>query len=139
MLTMILGVVLVALLGLLAAPTTTYNAAGNALSSQSLGASGTVTATVDFSSSTLSGWVSVSNTGGGTVAGTNGCKVEIFAACDSTPNYDTTSLPAYTIATVVSTAKRQSVLLPNGKYQFKLTNLDASNAITVSITSNPTA
>ncbi len=42
----------------------------------------------------------------------------------------------FTIPTTVSTAVYQSFALPTGKYDIKLTNLDATNAVTVEITSS---
>ena len=122
-------------------PSVTYNAAGNVLAtSTSIAAissnSGNV---VDFSSNALGGWVQVTNTGGGTVNSTNGCQVLVYAAGDSTPHYDTVALWTFVIATVVSTAARQSIFLPTGKYSITLSNLDPSNAITAGITANPIA
>jgi hypothetical protein len=108
----------------------------NALASGSLAANSSTTFTADFSANCLGGFVQVWNTGGGTVAATNGCQVQAFATADTGPNYDTVAFAGtnFTIATVVSTAAAQSFLLPAGKYQIKLTNLDLSNAITVGAT-----
>jgi hypothetical protein len=118
-------------------PSATLSTAGNALSSGSLAASASTTFTVDFSANTLGGFVQCWNTGGGTVAGTNGLQVQAFSTSDTTPNYDTIAFGGinFTIPTTASTAVRQSFFLPTGKYQIKFTNLDASNAITVEATS----
>lgn len=128
-------------MALAADPSVTYNSAGNILAtSTSIAASGSNSAgVVDFSTNSLGGWVQFTDTGGGTVAATNGLQVQVFPAGDGTPNYDTVAMVTIAITTVVSTASRQSVLLPTGKYSIKLTNLDATNAITAGITSNPIA
>ena len=122
-------------------PSVTLNTRYNALSSQSLANSTSVTFTVDFSSSSLGGFVQIWNTGGGTVAATNGCQVQAFATADTGPNYDTIAFAGtnFTITTVVSTAAAQSFFLPTGKYQIKLINLDATNAVTVGATTAPVA
>ncbi len=126
-------------MGLASDPSVTFNTAGNALASGSLAANTSTTFTVDFSTNTIGGFLQVWNTGGGTVAGTNGCQVQAFATADTTPNYDTVAFSGvnFVITTVVSTAARQSVFLPTGKYQIKLTNLDVTNAITVEATTAP--
>ena len=120
-------------------PSVTFNSNGNALSSQSLANSTSVTFTADFSSSTVGGFVQVWDTGGGTVATTNGCQVQAFATADTGPNYDTVAFAGvnFVITTVVSTAARQSFFLPTGKYKIQLTNLDATNSITVEATTAP--
>jgi hypothetical protein len=122
-------------------PSATLNAHGNALTSASLAANTAVSFTVDFTSSTLGGFVQIWNTGGGTVAATNGLQVQVFATADTTPNYDTIPFGGvnFTIATVTSTAARQSFFLPTGKFQVTLTNLDVTNAITVEATKAPVA
>jgi hypothetical protein len=122
-------------------PSVTYNAQGNVLAtSTSIAASGSHTGSiVDFSSNSLGGWVQVTPTGGGTVATTNGCQVSIFPAGDSTPHYDYYPVIQQVIAIVASTATPLSFLLPTGKYSITLANLDATNAITAGITSNPVA
>jgi len=122
-------------------PSVTLETVGNVLTSGSLAANTSTTFTVDFSTSTLGGYVQVWDTGGGTVATTNGCQVQAFLAGDTTPNYDTVPFAGtlFTITTVVSTAARQSFFLPTGKWQIKLTNLDVTNAITVEATSQPLA
>ena len=117
-------------------PSVTFNARYNALGSVSLASSGTTSFTADFSSSALGGFVQIWDTGGATVAATNGCQVQAFATADTSPNYDTIAFAGtnFTITTVQSTAAAQSFFLPSGKYQIKLTNLDATNAITVGAT-----
>lgn len=113
----------------MAAPSMTFNTAANVLSSASLAASGTITANLDFSSK-FEGQVQVWNTPGGTVAATSGVQVDVFEAVDSTPNYDTIACYSMVIPSVVSTAARATIKLGTGKYQIKLTNLDATNAVT---------
>ena len=122
-------------------PSVTFNAQYNALASGSLSASGTTTFTADFSSSKLGGFVQIWDTGGATVAATNGCQVQCFATADTGPNYDTIAFAgtSFTITTVASTAAAESFFLPTGKYKVQLTNLDATYAITVGATTAPVA
>ena len=115
------------------APAMTYSAAANILASGSLAASGTTTADVDLSAK-FEGQFQFKNTGGGSVAGTNGLKIEWFKRAGTTPDIDTEPMGSLVIPTTVSTTKYASVHLPTGKWRFRLTNLDASNAITVQIT-----
>jgi hypothetical protein len=122
-------------------PSVTYNSQGNILAtSTSIAASASHPGSiVDFSSSSLGGWVQVTPTGGSAVATTNGCVVSIYPAGDSTPHYDYYAIFQQTIGIVASTATPLSFLLPTGKYSISLTNVDATNAITAGITSNPIA
>jgi hypothetical protein len=117
-------------------PSVTLGTAGVPLSSQALAANTAVSFTADFSTSSLGGFVQVWNTGGVTVAATNGLQVQVFATADTTPNYDTIPFGGvnFTIVTVASTAARQSFFLPTGKFRVTLTNLDVTNGITVEAT-----
>lgn len=112
---------------------TTSNTAGNVLGSGSLAASGTATANVDASGK-YGADIQVSNTGGGTVAATNGVQVDVFSRIGSGPATDTIASQTFVIPTVVSTAALVTVHVPTGRWQFKLTNLDVTNAVTASIT-----
>lgn len=113
----------------MASPSMTFNAAANALSSASLAAAGTVTFNLDFSTK-FEGHIQVKNTGGGTVAATNGLQIDVFPAVDTGPDYDTVSAYTTVIATVTSTTNYATIKVPTGKYQVKLTNLDPTNAVT---------
>lgn len=124
-------------MSLSADPSISYQAHGNALSSQALAASASVSFTVDYSSNSLGGEVQVVDTGGASVAATNGLQVSIFAAGDNTPRYETIARWSYVIPTTASTVTPQGIFLPTGKYSITLKNLDATNAITVEATSNP--
>ena len=128
-------------MSLLYDPSVTFNTRYNALSSQTCTNGTPLTFTVDFSNSRLGGFVQVWNTGGGTVAATNGCQVQAFATADTGPNYDTVAFAGtnFTITTVVSTAAAQSFFLPTGKYKIQLSNLDTANTITVGATTAPVA
>ena len=117
-------------------PSVQYVAAGATLTSQTLAASGNVSFIADFSSNQLGGWVGIVNTGGTAVAGTSGLQVQVLAATDTT-NYGTYQGP-YVITTVASTATPYPIgPLPMGKFKVTLTNLDATNAVTVSGAANP--
>jgi hypothetical protein len=117
----------------MASPSMTFGAQAGALSSQSLAASGTVTFDVDASAK-FAVAVQVKDTGGGSVAATNGLKIEVFRLFGAGPTADTIAVTSFAITTVASTASYQSFELPTGKYRVKLTNLDASNAVTVEAT-----
>ena len=113
----------------MAAPSMTFNAAGNALASQSLAASGTVTFNVDASVK-FEGQLEV-EANFGTIAATAGLKVEIFPGIGSTPTYSTTNPNyTYTLTAVAGLQRTPKIALPTGKYQVKLTNLDATNGLT---------
>lgn len=71
------------------------------------------------------------NTGGGSVSATNGAQIDIYPAVDTGPDYDTVSSYTTVITTIASTAAYATIKLATGKYQCKLTNLDATNAITL--------
>lgn len=141
-------------MSLAAAPTFTAGAAGNLIGaatslvnatpvsstfvvgvSGNSGAQGTIT-----TGTALSGRVQVWSKGGGTVAATNGCQVQVFSTSDGT-NYDTVPFAAisFVIANAVSTQYYQSFELPPGQYKLTLTNLDTVNAITVEATLGTTA
>jgi hypothetical protein len=113
----------------MAAPTYTGGSAGNAKSSAALAASGTATFDVDVSTS-VEGRLQVGATGGGTVAATNGLKVEVFEMVGSTAVADTVAGPgSITLAMAVSTLSAASIHLQTGKYRIKYTNLDSTNAL----------
>ena len=137
-------------MSLSAAPTITMGSAGNITPSQLASRAGTSTTQGPFyigvsgqsgsqgsatTGSALGGRVQVWNTGGATVAGTNGLQVTIYSTSDGT-NYDT--LPfggtGFIIPTTASTAVLQSFDLPPGQYKIVLKNLDTANAITVEAT-----
>lgn len=117
------------------APVMTFNTQAGLLASGSLAASGTSTTALDASTK-FEAQVQVKNVGGGSVAGTNGLQVDVFRRFGGGPTDDTIAMMTFVIPTTVSTTKYQSFSLPTGKYDIKLTNLDASNAITVEMTSS---
>jgi hypothetical protein len=114
-------------------PSMTFNAQAGALASQSLGASSTVTYNLDLSAK-FEGQVQVKSAGGSAVAATNGCQIDVYRGFGAGPTYDSISIMTLVISNAVNTTKYQSFALPTGKYQVKLTNLDATNAITVEST-----
>ncbi len=116
-------------------PAMTFNAQFNVYASTSLAAATAVSNSVDVSSK-FETQFQVKDTGGGTVAATNGCKVQVFRRFGAGPTDDTIPILTFTIVTVVSTANYQSFAVGPGKYTITLTNLDVTNAITVGITSS---
>lgn len=117
----------------MAAPSVTENSAANADASASLAASASRTFDVDFRSK-FGGEIQIKLTGGGTVAGTNGLKVEWFLNNGTASQVDTKARGSFIIPAVVSQTDYQSFALPTGRWRVKLTNLDASNAVTASAT-----
>jgi hypothetical protein len=126
-------------MSLSADPSITYNSEGNILAtSTSIAASGTSSGNIVDYSASLGGWVTVTYTGGSSVAGTNGVTIDVFPATDSTPHYASTANPAFgPLAVTASTTLRYTFWLGMGKYSISLVNADATNAITAGITSNP--
>jgi hypothetical protein len=115
-------------------PSTTVNTQANLLASGSLAASGTTTADLDLTGK-FGADVQVKDTGGGTVAATNGVQVDVFRLFGAGPTADTLAVLTFVIPTTTSTATYKSLHLETGKYRIKLTTLDASNAVTVEMTS----
>jgi hypothetical protein len=113
----------------LASPTVSAN---NTLkASASLGAGATASNNLDITVG-FEARIQVTSTGGGTVAATNGLRVNAYRYADGgTSNPDTIAFFTMEIPTTVSTAKRKSFALPTGSYKVEWVNLDASNAITV--------
>jgi hypothetical protein len=118
--------------------TTTYtgNSAGNVHASASLGAGANTSDTVDSIFATcLMGFVHVKNTPGGSVAATRGLRIDVFRRYGSSPTTGETAWYSFTMpSTTASIAESLDFTLEPGKYSFKFTNLDASNAITVEAT-----
>ncbi len=119
----------------MASPSMTFNAQANAQASGSLAANTSVTFAVDASAK-FEVQVQVKNTGGGTVAATNGLQVQVFRRFGAGPTDDTIAVVQFTIPTTTSTTAYQSFALPTGKYDIKLTNLDVTNAITIESTTS---
>jgi hypothetical protein len=113
-------------------PSVTFGSTGGAYSTHTLTNGTPQTFTVDFSSSTLGGFVQIISTAGSSVSTTNGCQVQAFATADNS-TYDTIAFAGvnFTIPQTASTATTESFLLPTGKYKIQLSNLDATYTITV--------
>lgn len=115
-------------------PVYTGNLAGNIRSSASLAASGTANYDVDYSTK-WEAQIQVLNTPGGSVAGTRGVRVDIYRRRGSSPTTGATAFLSYTLpSTTASTAESWDIFVGPGKYNIKITNLDATNAVTVEIT-----
>ena len=115
-------------------PTYTANGAGNIHASASLAASATANDNYD-GSAVFETQVHVKNTPGGSVAATRGLKIEVFRRYGSTPTNGESAFLTYTLpSTTASTAESLDFFLGPGKYNITITNLDATNAITVVIT-----
>lgn len=106
--------------------------------SASLAAGATTNDTLDASTK-FEAQVMYKVTAGATVAATFGLKIEVYELYSGTtypqdvatgtlnPNY-TYTLAGYSASQIVYSPK---IYLPTGKWKIKLTNLDATNAITV--------
>jgi hypothetical protein len=112
-------------------------------SGASLGAGATVTVplaigagtatTSGYPASCLSARLAVRLIPGATVAATAGLQVQVYSSSDGGTNYDSTAYatgPA--LPAVASTVASASIDLPPGQYKLALTNLDATNAVSVS-------
>lgn len=112
----------------MAAPTVTSNQTLH--TSASLAGGATASDNLDIRTK-FEARVQVKNTGGGTVAATNGLQVDVYRYVDGGTRKDTIAMLTFTIPTTVSVEKEQSFVLPTGHYSVKFTNLDVTNAITV--------
>jgi hypothetical protein len=111
----------------MAAPTVTSNTSVRAAAS--LAASGTATYRRDIRTKfeTRLQFEAVF----GTVAATSGLLIEVFRhVVGGTTAPDTIPVTSLTVPSTASTTKRASLALPTGDYDVKITNLDATNAIT---------
>jgi hypothetical protein len=115
-------------------PTYTGNSAGNIHASASLAAGANTNDNYD-GSAVFETQVHVKNTPGGTVAATRGLRVDVFRRYASGPTTgESPMLTFFLPSQTASTAESLDFYLPTGKYNIKITNQDASNAITVEIT-----
>lgn len=115
-------------------PVYTGNSAGNIRASASLAASGTANYDVDYSGR-WEAQIHVLNTPGGTVSSIRGVRIDIYRRYGSSPTTGQSPIQAYTLpSATISTAESADFFLGPGKYNIKITNLDAGNAVTVEIT-----
>jgi hypothetical protein len=98
------------------------------LAPQALAASASVSTVLLDASARFEAQVQVTGTFG-TVAGTNGLQVQVFPAIGSTPAYDTIPAATMVIPGTASTTQTQTLKLPTGLYQLRLTNLDGTNPL----------
>ena len=118
------------------APTMTFNAAGNILTSQTLALSGTVTSAVMDFSTKFEGQLTIKNTPGAAIAATRGVKIECFAQYGTGPSTSTVAQLLYQLQSLTASTLESTILfLPSGKWTVKLTNLDTTNAVTIEVTS----
>lgn len=115
-------------------PSYTGNTANNIRASSSLAASGTANYDVDYSAK-FEGQIHVDNTPGGTIAATAGVRIDIYRRYGATPTTAATPFLTVTLpSAVASTLESQDIFVGTGKFNIKVTNLDAANAVTVGIT-----
>lgn len=114
----------------MAAPTSTFNTAANADASATLAAGASRTFNVDVSTK-FAGWLVVEGNFG-TIAATAGLRIRMFPGYASGPTYSTTNPNYEYVLTAVSGLQRTPrIMVPTGKWQFQITNLDATNGVTV--------
>jgi hypothetical protein len=120
----------------MAAPVMTFAAAGNVRASASLAAAANATVALDASTK-VEMQVAVKLTNGATIAGTHGLQIDLLPGYGSTVAYATIPAVSVTIGSTLAASGTEStvIFLPTGKYQLKITNLDAANAVTVEATS----
>lgn len=120
----------------MSAPVMTLSA-GNIRASASLAAAGTANHDVDYTTK-IEGQVAVKSTPGGSVAVTNGLRVVIYPrfGTSGAPETATEAAFDFTIPSVASTLASRVRFIGTGRWRITITNLDASNAITVEIGDN---
>lgn len=119
----------------MAAPSMTFNAVGNVRTAASLGAGASASYSIDASTK-LELQITVTNTPGGTVASTRGVRVNFLPRYGSTPEDTTIPAFSYTLPSqTASTEESKTFFLGTGQWTVTVTNLDATNAVTLEITS----
>jgi len=89
---------------------------------------------VDYSA-VFEAQIHVINTPGGSVSATRGLRVDVYRRYGSTPTTGESAMLTYTLpSATASTAESLDFFLPTGKYNIKLTNLDAAQAVTAGVT-----
>lgn len=115
-------------------PTPTFNAPGNIRASASLAAAASANFDLDYSA-VFEGQIHVLNTPGGTIAAARGLQIDIFVRYGNGPATSPSPMATFFLPSLVaSTAEALPIRLGPGKYNIKVTNLDAANAVTVEIT-----
>ncbi len=117
-------------------PTYTGAVAGNIHASSTIAASGTANDNWD-GSAVFETQVHVKAVVG-TAAGTNGLRIDVYRRYGSSPTTSGTTFLTYTLPSVDSTTTDFDFFLPTGKYNIKLTNLDATNALTAVVVTGDT-
>lgn len=117
-----------------------YNAVGDLRASASLGtgASATATADVDFSS-VAEGRVHVDNTPGASVSSTRGLQVDCCQGYGASGTAEYETIPSVSVllpSAVANTLESRTIYLPPGKWRVVIRNLDATNAVTVTLTTS---
>ncbi len=119
----------------MAAPSMTFNAAGNLLTASTV-LHNNSTQSFDWDISTkLEGQMHVKNTPGGSVSASRGLQVDVYRRYGSTPTNGQTPYVTFVMPSkTASTAESAEFFLPTGKYHVILTNLDPTNDVTAEVT-----
>jgi len=112
-------------------PVMTFNGAGNLRASASLAASATFNNDVDYSTK-FEAQIHIKNTPGGTVSATRGLRIDVYRRYSSGPaTADSPMMIFFLPSQTISVAESLDFFLPTGKWNIKVTNLDAAQAVTV--------
>ncbi len=121
----------------MASPQMTFNAAGNIASSIALAAGATSTNYTVDGSADFETQLQASITAGAAVAATNGVTVNCYRQLgpSGTPVNDTIASLAFTITPLTASATSvRTINLDTGRWVISLTNTDATNGVTFSLT-----
>jgi hypothetical protein len=111
-------------------PVMTFHAAGNLFAPAPLGAGASTTFDVDYSGK-VEGFIQIAATFGAAVDVVSGIQIDIRRriGVGNLPDTQSAGLPGF-VAAIASTTQRKSFPLTTGRYQIRLTNLDAVNGVT---------
>jgi hypothetical protein len=121
----------------MAAPTMTYNTAGNIRANASLAGNANTTSNLIDASTSIEAQVTVRNTPGATVATTRGLLVNFLPVYAAAATNSTLAAFSYTFpSATASTSESKTFFLGTGKWRVYLQNLDTTNAVSVEITAD---
>lgn len=120
----------------MSAPAMTFNAEGNIANAVSLGA-GATSSQYALDASGIFEMQLCAKVVFGTVAATSGVQVNVYDVTDVGGDLSSFATYILTMASTASTTRRSNLIkLLTGKYSVQLVNLDATNAVTFSLTTD---
>lgn len=114
----------------MSSPNMVLGAAGNALASASIAASGSANFNLDLSTNDFEGHLQIGATFG-TIGTPSGLQVSIYPRIGTTPLADTVPAAGSFVLAAIAGAQAQTVKLQTGRYHVVLTNLDTVNGLTL--------